>query len=36
VAERVAGECLSLPMYAEITAEQQDYIAHTLKQALGE
>jgi dTDP-4-amino-4,6-dideoxygalactose transaminase len=36
VAERVAGECLSLPMYAELTEEQQNYIAHTLKQALGE
>jgi dTDP-4-amino-4,6-dideoxygalactose transaminase len=36
VAERVAGECLSLPMYAELTEEQQDYIAYTLKQALGE
>ena len=36
VTERVAGECLSLPMYAELTEEQQVYIAHTLKQAMGE
>ena len=36
VAERVAGECLSLPMYAELKEEQQAYIAHTLKQTLGE
>jgi len=35
VAERVAGECLSLPMYAELRAGQQAYIAHTLKQTLG-
>jgi dTDP-4-amino-4,6-dideoxygalactose transaminase len=36
VTERVAGECLSLPMYAELREEQQAYIAHTLQQALGE
>jgi dTDP-4-amino-4,6-dideoxygalactose transaminase len=36
VAEGVAGECLSLPMYAELTEAQQVYIAHTLKQELGE
>ena len=36
VAERVAGECLSLPIYAELREEQQAYIAHTLKQTLGE
>jgi dTDP-4-amino-4,6-dideoxygalactose transaminase len=36
VTERVANECLSLPMYAELTEAQQAYIAHTLTQALGE
>jgi dTDP-4-amino-4,6-dideoxygalactose transaminase len=29
IAERVAGECLSLPMYAALTEAQQDYIAHS-------
>jgi dTDP-4-amino-4,6-dideoxygalactose transaminase len=36
VAERVAQECLSLPMYAELSQEQQLYIAQALKQALEE
>lgn len=36
VTEQVARECLSLPMYAEITEAQQAYVAHTLTQALGE
>jgi dTDP-4-amino-4,6-dideoxygalactose transaminase len=34
VAERVAGELLSLPLYAEITAEQQEYVVSSLKAAL--
>jgi dTDP-4-amino-4,6-dideoxygalactose transaminase len=34
VAEGVAGKYLSLPIYAELTEEQQDYITHVLKQAL--
>jgi dTDP-4-amino-4,6-dideoxygalactose transaminase len=36
VAERVAQECLSIPMYAELNTGQQAYITQTLKQALGE
>jgi dTDP-4-amino-4,6-dideoxygalactose transaminase len=36
VAERVAQECLSLPMYAELSKEQQVYIGQALKQALEE
>lgn len=33
-AERAAGRLLSLPMYAELTAEQQEYVAANLRQAL--
>jgi dTDP-4-amino-4,6-dideoxygalactose transaminase len=33
VAERVAQQCLSLPIYAEITEKEQGHIAHILKQA---
>ena len=36
VAEQVAQECLSLPMYAELSEEQQVYVGQALKQALGE
>jgi dTDP-4-amino-4,6-dideoxygalactose transaminase len=36
VAERVASECLSLPMYAELTAEQQEAVVWALSDALGE
>jgi dTDP-4-amino-4,6-dideoxygalactose transaminase len=35
VAERVAQQCLSLPIYAEITEKEQGHIAHILKQASG-
>ena len=31
VTERVAGEILSLPMYAELTAEEVEYIADSVK-----
>jgi dTDP-4-amino-4,6-dideoxygalactose transaminase len=34
VAERCAGELLSLPLYAEITADQQDKVASALAEAL--
>jgi dTDP-4-amino-4,6-dideoxygalactose transaminase len=34
VAERTAGNLLSLPLYAEITAEQQEYVVSMLKSAL--
>ena len=34
VAERVAGEILSLPLYAEITPAQQEYVVSTLVRAL--
>jgi dTDP-4-amino-4,6-dideoxygalactose transaminase len=34
VAERTAGEILSLPLYAEITLAQQERVASVLKQAL--
>ncbi len=34
VAEQVAHECLSLPMYAELNQEQQAYVAVSLKQAM--
>jgi len=33
VTERVARECLSLPLFAELSEEQQDYVVHTLQQA---
>jgi dTDP-4-amino-4,6-dideoxygalactose transaminase len=36
VAEQVGRECLSLPMYAELDEEEQDRIAYTIRQALGE
>lgn len=35
VAEQVAQECLSLPMYAELREEEQDHIVQTLKQTIG-
>ncbi|HSV66370.1 MAG TPA: DegT/DnrJ/EryC1/StrS family aminotransferase [Mycobacteriales bacterium] len=34
VAERVAGEILSLPLYAEITAAQQEHVVSVLAEAL--
>ena len=34
VAERTAGELLSLPLFAEITAEQQEFVVSVLKSAL--
>jgi dTDP-4-amino-4,6-dideoxygalactose transaminase len=34
VAEQVARECLSLPIYAELGEEEQDRIARTLKHAM--
>jgi dTDP-4-amino-4,6-dideoxygalactose transaminase len=34
VTERAAGELLSLPLFAEITAEQQEYVVSSLKSAL--
>ncbi|MEQ8791125.1 MAG: DegT/DnrJ/EryC1/StrS family aminotransferase [Pirellulaceae bacterium] len=34
VAERIASQCLSLPMYPELKGEQIDYVAERLKQAL--
>jgi dTDP-4-amino-4,6-dideoxygalactose transaminase len=34
VTERVAGEILSLPLFAEITAEQQEYVVAALAKAL--
>lgn len=33
-AEAYAATCLSLPMYAELTAEQQQYVADQLKEAV--
>jgi dTDP-4-amino-4,6-dideoxygalactose transaminase len=36
VAEAFAAECLSLPMFAEITAEQQAHVAAALRAALEE
>jgi len=33
--ERAAERILSLPMYAELTAEQQEHVATSLKQAVG-
>ncbi len=36
VAEQVARECLSLPMYPELSNEEQDRIALVLKQAIEE
>jgi dTDP-4-amino-4,6-dideoxygalactose transaminase len=35
VAERAASEILSLPMFAEITAEQQERVVTELRRALG-
>ena len=34
VAERLAAEILSLPMFPEITEEQQEYVSSTLATAL--
>lgn len=34
VAERFAAQCLSLPMFAEITAAQQAYVAEALRDAV--
>jgi dTDP-4-amino-4,6-dideoxygalactose transaminase len=36
VAEKAANEIMSLPMFGEITAEQQQRVATTLRQALGQ
>jgi dTDP-4-amino-4,6-dideoxygalactose transaminase len=35
VAEQLAQQCLSLPMYAELSAEEQEHIVQALKQATG-
>jgi dTDP-4-amino-4,6-dideoxygalactose transaminase len=35
VTETAAAEILSLPMYAEITSEQQEYVADCLKETVG-
>jgi dTDP-4-amino-4,6-dideoxygalactose transaminase len=35
VAEQLAQQCLSLPIYAELSEEEQDRILRTLKQATG-
>jgi dTDP-4-amino-4,6-dideoxygalactose transaminase len=34
VAESIAGRILSLPIYPQITAEQQEYVAASLRRAL--
>jgi dTDP-4-amino-4,6-dideoxygalactose transaminase len=36
VAERIASECLSLPLYAEMSFEQQDAVVDCLRHALNE
>jgi dTDP-4-amino-4,6-dideoxygalactose transaminase len=36
VAEQVARECLSLPIYAELSEEEQDRVVQTLRQAIRE
>ena len=36
VAERIASECLSLPLFAEMTFEQQDAVVECLQRALHE
>jgi dTDP-4-amino-4,6-dideoxygalactose transaminase len=36
VAERVAKECLSLPMYPELSESEQEHIARILKEAISE
>ncbi|MES1213385.1 MAG: DegT/DnrJ/EryC1/StrS family aminotransferase, partial [Singulisphaera sp.] len=36
VAEDVAGRCLSLPMYAELTDSQIDHVVHALRECLAE
>ncbi|HSP63715.1 MAG TPA: DegT/DnrJ/EryC1/StrS family aminotransferase [Pyrinomonadaceae bacterium] len=35
VTEQVAGEIISLPMYPELTREQIEFVAHTVKEASG-
>ena len=35
ISEAMASRVLSLPLYAELTDEQQDYVVATLKEALG-
>jgi dTDP-4-amino-4,6-dideoxygalactose transaminase len=30
VAERLASECLSIPIYPELSREQQDYVVETI------
>ncbi len=35
VAEQVAAQCLSLPMYPELTASQQHVVAEALGEVLG-
>jgi dTDP-4-amino-4,6-dideoxygalactose transaminase len=35
VAEQLAQQCLSLPIYAELSAEEQEHIVQVLKQATG-
>jgi dTDP-4-amino-4,6-dideoxygalactose transaminase len=34
VSERVGGECLTLPLYAEMTEEQQDWVVEALAEVL--
>ncbi len=36
VAEQVARECLSLPIYPELSEDEQDRVVQTLKQAIAE
>jgi len=36
VAERIASECFSLPMFPEMTKSQQDYVIHSLREILNE
>jgi dTDP-4-amino-4,6-dideoxygalactose transaminase len=35
VAEQMAQQCLSLPIYAELSEDEQEHIVHILKQATG-
>ena len=36
VSERIAGECFSLPMYPELTTEQQDRVIDALCETMNE
>jgi dTDP-4-amino-4,6-dideoxygalactose transaminase len=35
ISEKASREVLSLPIYAELTDEQQDYVVEILREALG-